>query len=754
MGLSSHVGSFNITTGALGSTVVVSGMSFQPKVVIFFWEGLTATSNGVRGTARRGIGAAVSASSFFCRSTFDTDAAGTAVAKAGNVTDACVGEINNAGTYVGKADLQSFNSDGFTLEITDAFVTDLLVSYIAYGGSSITNAEIGAFIPSGTAPVNQTVNNTGNFQPNITFFFYSPTPADATLMIGAATSSSAEAVMLTSANDAATSGATGSYCLAGECIAYHVSLAATTSPTTRAEFVSHNASPGGFTINWLERGDAGGVTYLSIKGGNWLVGDFLTQTDTTTAIAASGFGFAPKGVLFMSAGRAATAANAAPSAHSEASIGAATSASARVCRQMASRNGNTAMFVHLAARTDCVYINSDPANAAYTLEGLGDVQTFDSDGFTCIMDDADPTQSFVFYIAAGEVSYSLAGDAGAYTLSGQDAGTRATRKTLGDAGSYSLTGQDATLRWGRKVVADAGAFTLSGQDATLRAARRLSADAGAYVFTGQTANTLVQRVLAASAGSYSLTGQDAGLGRGFIMNAEAGAFTLSGQVVQLLAERTLAASTGAFSLTGQDAGLARGFTLNAETGIYTLNGQGANLIANRLLAAAAGAYSLTGQDTTLSRGRTLFAEAGAYNLSGEAAALLATRLLPAATGAYLLTGQAANFIKGFTLMAEAGTFTLTGSTASLIADRVLAGDTGIFTLSGQAASLLAQRVLAAGTGTFTLTGQDAAVLVDRILAAGTGSFVLTGQDVTLVYSAGEDGSTLLYVLLNSAGTYL
>ena len=393
------MGSLNITTGAAASTVAVTGLSFQPTCVIFWWNGLTAASNGTRQTSLRGIGVAASSSSFFAQANYDEDAAATSVCKNNYSASYCIMQIDNTGAIVGGADLQSFDSGGFTLEIQDAFPTDLLVSYMAIGGTD--NVELGTFTPAGVAPVNQTVNNAGNFQPTITLFFPGSqvsSGADAFTMIGAATSSSDEHVHFSGANDGGGSGSTASYNRSGECVATLSSLPTTT--TVRAEFVSHNAGPGGFTINWLERGNANAIQYLSIKGGNWIIGDFLSQTDTTTAMTESGFGFTPAGAMFVSAGKAESAADT-PDTHDEWSIGAATSASSRVCQQMDSRSGNTTMFVHPAARTDCVYIDSSPANTAYTLEGLADIQSFDSDGFTCIMDDADAAQAFVWYIALG-----------------------------------------------------------------------------------------------------------------------------------------------------------------------------------------------------------------------------------------------------------------------------------------------------------------------------------------------------------------
>jgi hypothetical protein len=59
----------------------------------------------------------------------------------------------------------------------------------------------------------------------------------------------------------------------------------------------------------------------------------------------------------------------------------------------------TTAIVGTAFEYDAVYINM-PGTAA-TVQGLMDVKTIDSDGFTMIMDDADPSQAFVWYLAFG-----------------------------------------------------------------------------------------------------------------------------------------------------------------------------------------------------------------------------------------------------------------------------------------------------------------------------------------------------------------
>ena len=65
MGYSAYVGSFNIDSSVTaGNDQSVEGVGFQPKVVLFWWSGSTATSDSVSGgTFSYGFGVAISSSS-------------------------------------------------------------------------------------------------------------------------------------------------------------------------------------------------------------------------------------------------------------------------------------------------------------------------------------------------------------------------------------------------------------------------------------------------------------------------------------------------------------------------------------------------------------------------------------------------------------------------------------------------------------------------------------------------------------------
>lgn len=212
---------------------------------------------------------------------------------------------------------------------------------------------------------------------------------------------------------------------------------------------------------------------------------------------------------------------------------------------------------------------------------------------------------------------------GAYAITGTDADLSLGEDLIltAEAGALSLSGQDASLLLSRVLAAGAGSYALTGQDAGLGIVLDLTAEAGAFDLAGQDASLLMARVVAAGAGSIDLSGQDAAFLLGKHIAAEAGAIDMSGQDASLLLDRVLGAEAGALALSGQPAGVAIVRTLTAEAGSVSLSGQDAALHRQLLVAAAAGAYAESGQAATLKLARVVAAGAGSFALTGQAATL-------------------------------------------------------------------------------------------------------------------------------------
>ena len=411
MGLNSTVGAFNTGTGAVGTTVAVTGLGYTPKVVFFWWSGRTETTDTAgRANHGRGFGSAVSATDRRCVYTHSDDASASAFAKNAMRSDACIAVLVTgaaSGLLDGLLDLQSMDSDGFTLVVDDQFATSFRIHYLALGGSDLTNVEGGVFTNStSAAPVSQSV--TTSFKPDCLVFFSTSNPnndgtivADSSMCIGAVGSGtisgnvSQQGVWAGGSNDAAATMQTISYCIASECIA--VIGAPVTGLTARATFTSFDVTPG-FTINWLETTALVRSTfYIALQGAKSYVSAFITKTDTTTDITESGFGFSPKSTLFVSHGKASSTTDNAQD-NDEWSCGAFSDISTRGTQGTMDVDAGADSIVATAVEHDEVYINIDTAGA---VEGLMDIKSVDVDGFTCIMDNADPSAAFVWYLAFG-----------------------------------------------------------------------------------------------------------------------------------------------------------------------------------------------------------------------------------------------------------------------------------------------------------------------------------------------------------------
>lgn len=403
----SKVGSFNSGTGAVASTVVVTGVGFQPKAVVFWWTRSTTTGvidEVLGGSMNIGVGFASGAANRNCAVSQSTDASATSDSNKYFYTDACiVVTIADGSAVEGLLDFTSFDADGFTLTVDDQFASSWHIHYLALGGVDITNAYVGS-TPSPLLTGNQSITDPG-FQPDVilTWSSFGVTAGGREFMgalsFGAATSSTQRGVAGIWSRDGQADTQVGGY-------GYNEEFAA--SPTTftesmadRADFVSFDAT--GFTLNWLETllNDCT-IGYLVIKGGKWIVGDLTTRTDGNN-IVENGFGFTPSFGLFGSV-NAALSTQDVLAGDAKLSIGAFDSPTSRAACAIIDVDAQATSVVAYSVQHDAVYIN---LNSSDTVEGLMDIQSVELDGFTCVMDDTDPSAMWVWYLAGGSNPVSL-----------------------------------------------------------------------------------------------------------------------------------------------------------------------------------------------------------------------------------------------------------------------------------------------------------------------------------------------------------
>jgi hypothetical protein len=397
------VGSFNVSTAAATTEVEVTDVGFTPTGVIFWWSGRTEAADTSGGAnIRSGIGVAQSSTSRYCIDTTLNDAAGGGAH--GTVTsywnNSCI-NLNNDNTNPreGAMDFVDFSPStgtGFTLVIDVQFGADLRVHYMAFDDPSVACGEITPTAATGE----QDFTGVG-FQPECVVFFggnvsavnNAVTSQGAALHMGFATGASNEATVGVVHRELGTNSTAHRYGYEGECF---TRLDRNGAPEDRYELSQFLSD--GFKLNKLEATNAWPVVYLALAGGaGYHVGSLTTATNTSN-FSETGVGGTPEGVLFVSHCTAQSTQDTQDD-HWKFSIGAGTSDTETVAHASSSQDGLTAdSETFTAIDFDAVYIRPDLADG---VEGVMDLVSMDSDGFTVVMDDADPDAAFVAYLALG-----------------------------------------------------------------------------------------------------------------------------------------------------------------------------------------------------------------------------------------------------------------------------------------------------------------------------------------------------------------
>jgi hypothetical protein len=403
--LSAYLDVFNTGTGIAGTTIARSGYGFQPVAFLLWTTGRTETTDaGGSASCVGNIGLGVSATDRRCVAWYLADGGGNANSGTGRFNAAILMEGTGDTTTAGALDVQSVDSDGLTFVVDVQFTASLRVQVLAWGGSDVTAAATGSF-DTGTSTGNQSISL--GWQPSLVFFLSARVVTentfsqDASWTFGVAQSNTARWCIGAFNNDNATTMATRRYGTPLEC-GVQVTAAATDS-NVRWDFVSMDAT--GFTINRLEAGANTRVYYLALAGGAWAVGSLTTRTDGND-IAVTGLGFQPAGLLFGSHGTAASTQDTLDT-HGMASLGAATSPTARGAHAYSDENGLGDAEVATFVEHDAVYIASDLADG---VAALMDLKSLETTGFTTVMDTPEPSAgAFVGWVAGGNVVAPPAG---------------------------------------------------------------------------------------------------------------------------------------------------------------------------------------------------------------------------------------------------------------------------------------------------------------------------------------------------------
>jgi hypothetical protein len=373
-------------------------LGFRPKLAFIWTNARVGTVDGIaRGGAVIGYGFAVSDTDRRCVYYASVDAQATAflIIRHSDVAALTLGSAT--GTDAGSLDvatLANWPTDGIRFTVDTALgvgTGNIRVHVLAVGDAGVTahTLQFQESASSGAQAVAHGLGATPNGALFASVGFATAPPsgsvAQGMAMLGA-TDGVRQWVAYIGADDANTTMSTVSYARTTECIALGPEPAVTTDG--RASLTSFDAT--NINLNWAERLSTRYIMALVWAGGAFRVDDLLTQT-TTTPFTDSGYGLKPTAALFASCNRAASTADT-PTTFANLSIGAATGPAERVGTAIQDENAVGTSECTAALQVDEVYVNID---ATSLVQGLMDVQSFDADGMTLVMDDADPSQAFV-----------------------------------------------------------------------------------------------------------------------------------------------------------------------------------------------------------------------------------------------------------------------------------------------------------------------------------------------------------------------
>jgi hypothetical protein len=433
------VGSFNIDTSkTAGQYQSINGVGFQPKIVLLWWGGSVSSVDSVSGgDMKPGFGFGISSSKQGTAGYISEDAEGTSIGR-GVATDVACIYIwldGSTPTVDGTMVFYSQDIDGFTLQIGQQFTNSYRISYLAIGGDELTNVNTGQF----TIPISggeHSITGTG-FKPDAVILLSAQTSSiplttsTPNLSIGIATASTEQNVVLSYSRNGQTTSDTQRYNYNGEVVAQ----SSTTGIYHRESFVRFDTD--GFTLNHIEGLTTRYGLYIAFKGGYYKVDSVDTRTDGNDIIK-TGLGFSPKGLLFLSHNTVLSTEDTVQ-ANARLSIGAASSVTERSVMATSDEDG--------LADTETAYANYDTAVYAHITDdaivGLMDIKSIDTDGFTTVMDDADPSAARVAFLAIGGVGKA---DARLIVQNATQAQTSDNITLKGHLGIlYDINHEDSTL---------------------------------------------------------------------------------------------------------------------------------------------------------------------------------------------------------------------------------------------------------------------------------------------------------------------
>ncbi len=404
-----------LTTDALNSTKVISGLGFPPRAIRFYWMGIQSNSPTALASQavseRRGIGFASSATVRRSVGTFSADNVADSDCGSVAANDCVVITVNGAGTIDGKLDVSSFDSDGFTLIVDDVTPANLTIFYEVWGGDDIQYVTIGDIAePAATGNQNYTATGFDSVQTTNQVVMIAGVQSTAALNTGQAndsgfcvgfasgTATANNIVVLGNSDDGSATMDTVGYSRAGECLAMIV--VAGGNPNARAQLTAFGTDL--FTLNWIARGTTNRrYIYMAIKGGGWQVGSYTIRQDSGRTAAITGLPFYLRGVSSMGALRTQSAAGTSTTPDRMA-LGTGTGTATRQSMSVFDENGTATSEIDTTIRYDCLLTFP---SAAGGFQAEFDLSAWGPNNFTVRVeiDSGGPENEWQGYLSFGDI---------------------------------------------------------------------------------------------------------------------------------------------------------------------------------------------------------------------------------------------------------------------------------------------------------------------------------------------------------------
>lgn len=405
-----------LTSDALNSTKVITGLGFPPRAIRFYWVGLqsnsptNASSQAV--SERRGIGFASSATDRRSVGTFSGDNLADSDCGSVAVNDCVVVTVTGAGAIDGKLDISTFDANGFTLIVDDATPANLTIFYEVWGGDDIQTVTIGD-IAEPAATGNQNYTATGFTSTNVVndqVVMLAGVQSTAAVNTGQANDSGLYAgfttgtatanniVVLGNADDASATMDTDGYARAGDCLAMIV--VAGGNPDARAILQSFGTDQ--FTLNWTNRATTNRRSiYMAIKGGGWQVGSYTIRQDSGRTAAVTGLPFYLRGISMIGARKTQSAAGTA-STQDSIGFGTASGLTSRQTMAVLDEDATASSEIDVAIEYNSLLVFP---SAAGGFQARHNLNAWVPDGFTTIVeiDAGGPENEWHGYLSFGDI---------------------------------------------------------------------------------------------------------------------------------------------------------------------------------------------------------------------------------------------------------------------------------------------------------------------------------------------------------------